>query len=81
MRFPNPLTAVSDLVARAVAIVGDRDGADGRRPFGLELPHTWSHHPTRAPAPRPEMASSRDGAESSATSRTPLESPGEHQRP
>ena len=68
MRFPNPLTSVSELVAKAFAIVGDRDGVDGRRPFGIELPRTGPRRPTRSQTPRRETASSREGAESSATS-------------
>ena len=68
MRFPNPLASVSELVAKAFAIVGDRDGVDGRKPFGVELSRLRSRRPTQSPAPHREAASSRDGAESSATS-------------
>ena len=68
MRFPNPLASVSELVAKAFAIVGDRDGIDGRRPFGVELSRLRSRRPTPSPAPHSEAASSLDVAESSATS-------------
>ena len=68
MTFPNPLASVSELVARAFAIVGDRDGIDGRRPFGVELSRLRSRRQTQSPAPHRAAASPLDGVESGATS-------------
>jgi hypothetical protein len=45
--FPNPLAAVSQMVAKAFAIIGDRDSLGGRQSFGISLP---LHQPQRTPS-------------------------------
>ena len=47
IRFPNPFAAISQRVANAFAIIGDRDSLGGRQSFGIRLSH---HEPERAPS-------------------------------
>jgi len=47
IRFPNPFTALSEIVAKAFAIVGDRDRAGGRGAFGVGLSHTSTRRRAR----------------------------------
>jgi hypothetical protein len=64
-RFPNPFTAVSEIVAKAFAIVGDRDGAGRRDGFGIGLSHARSRRPAHTPASQAQAPSTRDGSSES----------------
>jgi len=66
IRFPNPFTAVSEIVAKAFTIIGDRDAAGGRGRFGVRLSNPRIRRPARAPTPNAEAGSTGDRPESSA---------------
>ena len=67
-RFPNPFTAVSELVAKAFATLGDRDGAGGRSAFVVGLSHPRARRSSPPSTPPAQAVSMPDGSESSATS-------------
>jgi len=45
IRFPNPLAGVSQIVAKAFAILGEHDGVGRRSTFGIRLPHDQVRRP------------------------------------
>ena len=61
-RFPNPFASALEIVAKAFAIVGDRDGAGRRDGFGIGLPHTRARRPMGDRAPQTHAPSARDGS-------------------
>lgn len=65
-RFPNPFAAVTDLVAKAFATMGDRDGPGGRAfVVGLSRPRT--RHASHTPTPQ-STASPANNVEATAPS-------------
>jgi hypothetical protein len=67
-RFPNPFTAVSELVAKAFATLGDRDGVGGRSAFVVGLSHPRARRSSPPSTPPAQAASTPDGSESGTTS-------------
>jgi hypothetical protein len=59
-RFPNPFASALEIVAKAFAIVGARDGAGTRDGFGIGLPHTRARRRMGDRAPQTHAPSTRD---------------------
>ena len=62
-RFPNPFTAVTQVIGRAFAILGDRDGAGGQGSFVVAVPRSKTRRSPRAPAPHAQEASTPNSPE------------------
>jgi len=63
-RFRNPFASLSDLVAKAFTIIGDRDAARGRGAFIVRLSHPKTRRSSRAPTPHTGgIATRRHGVE------------------
>jgi len=62
-RFPNPFTAVTQVIAKAFAVLGDRDGVGGRSAFVVGVPRSKMRRSPRAPAPRAHEASTPTSSE------------------
>jgi len=51
-RYPNPLAALSELITKAFATLGDRDNPGGRNAFVVFPPRARSRHLSTAQTPR-----------------------------
>jgi len=71
-RFPNPFAAVTQVIGRAFAILGDRDGAGSHGTFAAAVPRSKTRRSPRAPTPRTHDASA-PGSSDRTTHATPRE--------
>ena len=62
-RYPNPLVAVSDLIAKAFAVLADRDNPGGRSAFVVMSPRSRSRHVPTPQAPGEKAPLSPHGVE------------------
>jgi len=62
-RFPNPLAAVTQVIGRAFAILGDRDGTGGQGTFVAAVPRSKTRRSPRAPTRRAHEASTSSNSD------------------
>ena len=60
-RYPNPFTALSELITRAFATLGERDNPGGRNAFVVRPPRSRASHLSTPQTPRVGVSSTRHG--------------------
>ena len=77
-RFPNPFTTVTQLIGKAFATLGDRDGAGGRGAFVVGVSRSKTRRSSRAPTSQAQEALTPNSSDPSA--RSPEKSETLHER-
>ena len=65
-RYPNPFTALSELITRTFATLGERDNPGGRNAFVVRPPRSRASHVSTPRTPRAGVSSTPHGARQSA---------------
>ena len=65
-RYPNPFAALSELITKAFATLGDRDNPGGRNAFVVFSPRARRRHLSTPETPRARASSTPHGAQPNA---------------